>query len=67
MSTISTEHKKKLQQLIYSEDFKNVVQGLELLDTVSEDEKDIYNVFDLIEKIPYSAPYYDYQDPQWRR
>ena len=46
MSTISTEHKKKLQQLIYSEDFENVVQGLGLLDTVAEDEKDIYFVFD---------------------
>ena len=50
MSNISTEHKEKLQQLIYSDDFENVVQGLDLLDTVAEDENDIYDVFDLIDK-----------------
>ena len=50
MSNISTEHEEKLQQLIYSEDFENVVQGLDLLDTVVEDENDIYDVFDLIDK-----------------
>ena len=52
MSNISTEHKEKLQQLIYSDEFESVVQGLELLDTLVEDEKDIYNVFDLRGKIP---------------
>ena len=52
ISNISTEHKERLQQLIYSEDFENVVQGLELLDTLAEDEIDIYDVFDLTDKIP---------------
>ena len=55
MSNISTEQKKKLQQLIYSEDFESVVQGLDLLGTTTEDEDDIYDVFDLINKIPSSV------------
>ena len=46
MSHISKEHKGKLQILIYNDDFENVIQGLELLDTLAEDEKDIYFVFD---------------------
>ena len=52
MNMISTEHKEKLQQLIYSDDFEHVLQGLESLDTVSEDENDIYDVFDLIDEVP---------------
>ena len=41
MSNISTEHKEKLQQLIYSDDFETVIQGLELLDTLIEESQDI--------------------------
>ena len=52
MSNISIEHKEKLQQLIYSDDFENVTQGLELLDTLAEDERDIHDVFDLTDKVP---------------
>ena len=52
MSNLSTEHKEKLQVFLYSEDFENVVLGLDLLDTVAEDENDIYDVFDLTDKIP---------------
>ena len=52
MSNISVKHKDKLQQLIYSYDFENVIQGLDLLDTLAEDENDIYDVFDLTDKIP---------------
>ena len=52
MSNISAEHKEKLQQLIYNEDFETVIQGLELLDTLAEDENDIYDVFDLMENVP---------------
>ena len=50
MSNISTEHKEKLQQLLYSEDFENVVQGLELLDILAEEEDDIYDFFDLSQR-----------------
>ena len=42
MSNISTEHKEKLQKLIYSEDFENVIQGLELLDTLIVEVQDVY-------------------------
>ena len=52
MSNISTEHKEKLQQLIYSDDFENVVQGLDLLEALVEDENDIYDFFDLKDNIP---------------
>ena len=52
MSNISIEHKEKLLQIIYSEDFETVTQGLDLLDTLVEDENDIYDVFDLMGKIP---------------
>ena len=56
MSNISTEHKEKRQQLIYSDDFKSGVQGLELLNTVAEDEND---VFDL--------PHYVPLDVRWKK
>ena len=52
MSHISEKHKKSLQNLIYSEDFENVLQGLELLDTLAENENDIYFVFNLHTKLP---------------
>jgi hypothetical protein len=52
MSNISTEHKEKLQKLIYSDEFENVVMGLNLLDTLIEDENDIYEVFDLTYTVP---------------
>ena len=47
MGNISTEHKEKLQKLIYSEDFKNVIQGLDLLDTLIVEVQDVYAFFDL--------------------
>ena len=49
---ISTEHKVKLQQLIYSDDFENLVQGLELLETIAESENDIYDVFNFTDNVP---------------
>ena len=52
--SITNEHQEKLQKLIYSEDFKNVLQGLELLESVTENENDLYIVFDLIDKVPYN-------------
>ena len=52
MSMISTEHKVKLQQLIYSDDFENLVQGLELLETIAESENDIYDVFNFTDNVP---------------
>ena len=55
MSNISTEHEEKLQQLIYSEDFESVLQGLDLLDTLTEDKSDIYDVFDLTDNLPLSV------------
>ena len=55
MSNISTEHKEKLQRLIYSDDFESVVQGLELLDTMTKDEDDIYDVFDFTDNVPASV------------
>jgi Leucine-rich repeat (LRR) protein len=52
MSNISDEHKGKLQILLYSTDFESMVQGLELLDILSEDENDIYFVFDVHTHVP---------------
>jgi Leucine-rich repeat (LRR) protein len=54
MNNISEKHKMSLQSLIYSDDFENVIQGLELLDTLAEDEKDVYFVFDFNNKNPTS-------------
>ena len=39
MSTISKKHKKNFQVFTYSDDFENVVHGLVLLDTLTEEEK----------------------------
>jgi Leucine-rich repeat (LRR) protein len=54
MSNISEKHKLSLQSLIYSYEIKNVIQGLELLDSLIEDKKDVYFVFDFKKKIPTS-------------
>ena len=45
MNNISEKHKVSLQSLIYSDDLENVIQGLELLETLAEDEKDWYPPF----------------------
>ena len=36
MGNISPNHKKKLQRLIYSQNFNDVIQGLQLLDSLSQ-------------------------------
>jgi hypothetical protein len=51
-SNLSKENKEKLQQLLHSEDFESVVQGLNLLEALVEDENDIYDLFDFTNKIP---------------
>ena len=51
-TNLSKENKEKLQQLLYSNDFESVVQGLDLLEALVEDEHDIYDFFDLTDKIP---------------
>ena len=51
-SNLLKENKEKLQQLLHSEDFESVVQGLNLLEALIEDENDIYDFFDFTEKRP---------------
>ena len=46
MSNISPIHKSKLQVLLQNKDLSSVLQGLELLTALSENEMDIYDVFD---------------------
>ena len=52
MSTISKQHKSKIQDLIYSDDFQSTSQGLELLESLIEDEQGIYDIFDVTGIVP---------------
>ena len=56
MFNISTEHKEKRQQLIYSDDFESDVQRLELLNTVTEEKNDVFD-------LPYYVPW----DVKWKK
>jgi len=50
MANISEIHKERLCEMIYSNDIENIIQGLELLDTITIELEDIYFVFDLKEE-----------------
>ena len=54
MSNLTSEQLQKLQVLICNDDFETVIQGLDLLDTLSKDENDIYDVFGMSNNIPSS-------------
>jgi len=54
MSNLTSEQSQKLQDLIYSRDLETVISGLELLDTLAENESDIYDVFGMSNNIPSS-------------
>ena len=61
MSIISKETKKKLTSLLYSDDFVDVLQGIELLEALAEDEHDLYFVLNLYYNIPKNqVDLYDY-------
>ena len=50
MTKIRESHKKRLLLLLRSKEISDVRQGLELLDTIIEDVKDIYYVFDMTDE-----------------